>query len=236
MDDRQDLDQSQSRRRRRDGSSSTLQQRLCSHCGRSFKRSEHLERHVRTHTKEKPYICECGSAFSRRDLLTRHQRISHDTNGNASKSPDAPISDEGHHTGPEPATPDGIGSSSISSVGTDRSLPSAGYLSSSHDIGVVNHGAGQFSHHLPPIHDSYSYNQDYQYSGHDHYPGGYSSVSNTASMPQWDSYSYAQGAEQDIIDPALRGSTEQSSPLNGEFSGHAYHNNQWMQTHHHWSN
>ncbi|KAH6981222.1 hypothetical protein BKA56DRAFT_486314 [Ilyonectria sp. MPI-CAGE-AT-0026] len=48
---------------------------VCSHCARSFKRSEHLERHVRTHTKEKPFLCSCGAAFTRRDLLTRHQRI-----------------------------------------------------------------------------------------------------------------------------------------------------------------
>lgn len=48
MADRQEIDQSQTRRRRRDGSSSNVQQRLCPHCGRSFKRSEHLERHVRT--------------------------------------------------------------------------------------------------------------------------------------------------------------------------------------------
>ncbi|OIW33219.1 hypothetical protein CONLIGDRAFT_628103 [Coniochaeta ligniaria NRRL 30616] len=47
----------------------------CRHCDRTFKRSEHLERHVRTHTKEKPFICRCGAAFARRDLLTRHQRL-----------------------------------------------------------------------------------------------------------------------------------------------------------------
>lgn len=59
------MDPSQARRRRRGGSTDSTaqqqqhqntttttataqQQRLCSHCGRSFKRSEHLERHVRT--------------------------------------------------------------------------------------------------------------------------------------------------------------------------------------------
>ncbi|KAF9891207.1 hypothetical protein FE257_004771 [Aspergillus nanangensis] len=55
--------------------------RICEHCGRSFRRTEHLERHVRTHTKEKPYICFCGSAFTRRDLLKRHTRITHENNG-----------------------------------------------------------------------------------------------------------------------------------------------------------
>ncbi|KAL4773593.1 hypothetical protein BDW60DRAFT_183875 [Aspergillus nidulans var. acristatus] len=49
--------------------------RTCVHCGRSFRRTEHLERHVRTHTKEKPYTCLCGAAFSRRDLLKRHMGI-----------------------------------------------------------------------------------------------------------------------------------------------------------------
>ncbi|CAH0042545.1 unnamed protein product [Clonostachys rhizophaga] len=50
--------------------------RECPHCGRTFKRTEHLERHVRTHTKEKPFVCHCGAAFARKDLLVRHRRIS----------------------------------------------------------------------------------------------------------------------------------------------------------------
>ncbi|KAL0932476.1 uncharacterized protein CTRU02_213429 [Colletotrichum truncatum] len=58
--------------------------RSCPHCGRTFKRTEHLERHVRTHTKEKPFICRCGAAFARRDLLTRHQRIAFHEDGSES--------------------------------------------------------------------------------------------------------------------------------------------------------
>ncbi|KAF2017928.1 C2H2 transcription factor-like protein, partial [Aaosphaeria arxii CBS 175.79] len=49
----------------------------CVHCSRSFKRAEHLTRHLRTHTREKPYSCVCGATFTRRDLLTRHWRITH---------------------------------------------------------------------------------------------------------------------------------------------------------------
>ena len=42
-------------------------------CGRLFKRLEHLKRHVRTHTQERPYICpHCTKAFSRSDNLAQH--------------------------------------------------------------------------------------------------------------------------------------------------------------------
>lgn len=41
-------------------------------CGRLFKRLEHLKRHVRTHTQERPYICtHCSKAFSRSDNLAQ---------------------------------------------------------------------------------------------------------------------------------------------------------------------
>ncbi|KAK7897497.1 hypothetical protein LTR67_004124 [Exophiala xenobiotica] len=49
----------------------------CNRCGRLFRRSEHLNRHLRTHTKEKPFRCHCGAPFARQDLLKRHIRLSH---------------------------------------------------------------------------------------------------------------------------------------------------------------
>ncbi|KAG1451452.1 hypothetical protein G6F56_008082 [Rhizopus delemar] len=48
-------------------------------CGKVFKRSEHLKRHVRSiHTLEKPYECpyqSCSKRFSRSDNLNQHIRI-----------------------------------------------------------------------------------------------------------------------------------------------------------------
>ncbi|KAI1297341.1 hypothetical protein F5Y03DRAFT_398569 [Xylaria venustula] len=233
MAEKQDMDQSQTRRRRRDGSSANVQQRLCPHCGRSFKRSEHLERHVRTHTKEKPYICHCGSAFSRRDLLTRHMRISHETNDGASKSPDAPVSDEGQQPISEPATPSDPASSSRSDFAIDRGLPQSQYLDSNHDLGIVNHGNSSY-HQLSPRQDYY--HQGHQYSNYDQY-SGYSNISDATNnlQPDWSSYYHDQAPEQDMVDPALRNSMgEQPSPLHNEFPNHTY--NPWMSAPQHWGN
>jgi len=46
---------------------------VCSICGRGFGKQEHLVRHMRIHTRERPYPCpSCHKSFSRRDVLTRH--------------------------------------------------------------------------------------------------------------------------------------------------------------------
>ncbi|KAK9465694.1 hypothetical protein V1512DRAFT_265176 [Lipomyces arxii] len=50
----------------------------CSFCARAFSRSEHKNRHERSHTKERPFKCDrCKSTFVRRDLLLRHVRTVH---------------------------------------------------------------------------------------------------------------------------------------------------------------
>lgn len=63
-------------------------------CGRLFKRLEHLKRHVRTHTQERPYICPlCSKAFSRSDNLAQHRRT-HETNPDAIAPSEEEIEEE----------------------------------------------------------------------------------------------------------------------------------------------
>ncbi|KAJ5201255.1 hypothetical protein N7449_006058 [Penicillium cf. viridicatum] len=50
----------------------------CPYCDRTFTRHEHRERHVHSHTKEKPFACAvCKKRFGRRDVYQRHLRSQH---------------------------------------------------------------------------------------------------------------------------------------------------------------
>ncbi|CAL1697690.1 unnamed protein product [Somion occarium] len=66
-------------------------------CGRMFKRMEHLKRHLRTHTMERPFECsKCGKKFSRNDNLNQHLRTHERTDGVVS---DDSAGSNGHESG-----------------------------------------------------------------------------------------------------------------------------------------
>ncbi|KAL1932540.1 hypothetical protein VTP01DRAFT_8218 [Rhizomucor pusillus] len=80
--------QTRSRGRRVSSNPAAAGQKMftCTHddCGKVFKRSEHLKRHIRSiHTLEKPFECpyhSCSKRFSRSDNLNQHIRIHRHTN------------------------------------------------------------------------------------------------------------------------------------------------------------
>ncbi|KIW79268.1 hypothetical protein Z517_05880 [Fonsecaea pedrosoi CBS 271.37] len=52
----------------------------CLYCDRKFGKAEHLKRHQRAHTGEKPFKCShCGREYARSDVLMRHIRNHHST-------------------------------------------------------------------------------------------------------------------------------------------------------------
>ncbi|KAH8817296.1 fungal-specific transcription factor domain-containing protein [Xylogone sp. PMI_703] len=62
-------------------------ERRCPFCSLTFSKEEHLSRHIRAHTKEKPFGCiTCGKMFTRNDTLLRHARSHNDSKENLSST------------------------------------------------------------------------------------------------------------------------------------------------------
>ncbi|KAJ9131684.1 Transcription factor steA [Pleurostoma richardsiae] len=107
-------------------------------CGRLFKRLEHLKRHVRTHTQERPYICPyCSKAFSRSDNLAQHKRT-HDRGDGAEGGFNLSGEDEEEYSGE-----DQLGSLEEASPNSE-----GGYITTS--LNSIAHSSPQTSNGNPP--------------------------------------------------------------------------------------
>lgn len=54
----------------------TTRPHQCAFCRKRFAKTEHLSRHLRTHTGYRPFECpKCHKRFSRQDTLSRHMRV-----------------------------------------------------------------------------------------------------------------------------------------------------------------
>ncbi|ORY16996.1 hypothetical protein BCR34DRAFT_75745 [Clohesyomyces aquaticus] len=100
----------------------------CDICHRQYHKKEHLQRHERTHTGDKPFACQvCGRNFARQDALNRHARVhapQHNVNGNIGS-----ISSSAHGSGSGSFSPVSVGVNSPSidsATGRSHLLPTPG--------------------------------------------------------------------------------------------------------------
>ncbi|KAF9344384.1 hypothetical protein BGX34_005739, partial [Mortierella sp. NVP85] len=93
-------------------------------CYKSFTRSSHLARHIRSHTSEKLFVCpveSCGLGFMRSDALREHAR-SHITRGRTRKSSSDSGSQSNGESSPMSHSPTSSARSSMSPYPMSPSL------------------------------------------------------------------------------------------------------------------
>ncbi|KIW34139.1 uncharacterized protein PV07_00935 [Cladophialophora immunda] len=78
------------------GIPTTARKRYCPYCSREFHKTDHYNRHVRSHTNERPFGCNiCGKFYSRRDTLSRHVKT-HRLRQQDERSPSATSANDIH--------------------------------------------------------------------------------------------------------------------------------------------
>ncbi|OJD10981.1 hypothetical protein AJ78_08152 [Emergomyces pasteurianus Ep9510] len=138
-------------------------------CGRLFKRLEHLKRHVRTHTQERPYPCPyCNRAFSRSDNLAQHRRT-HETQQNGQQATN--YSDEDREQEQEEHEFGSLGDESPSSSSDPSNHSNSPKRSQNHSHSNNNMTSNDHHHHS-------NHN-----SGNHYMPTGVVNMANVTSMP-----------------------------------------------------
>ncbi|KAI0006698.1 hypothetical protein F4779DRAFT_644034 [Xylariaceae sp. FL0662B] len=178
----------------------------------------------RVDTKEKPYVCHCGTAYARRDLLTRHERLSHEI-----LSPRSPEETQQVPIESDPLPMDSVPAASIPDMGgMDQNIQQP-YSNFDPVFGIPPHAVNQQYNQLPLNHDYYNNGQPFS-QGFDQFQDFASLPNRAISPPGWNSYFQGHISEQEMVDPALRGSmAEESSSANDDdesFPGHPY--GSWM--------
>lgn len=81
----------------------------CKICGHISPTQGQLNRHYRSHSEEKPFVCECGRAYPRKDSYYRHQRTCKASQSKKSAEASTPALSSAH----------------ASQISTDLTVPSA---------------------------------------------------------------------------------------------------------------
>jgi uncharacterized Zn-finger protein len=105
----------------------------CRFCSNVYQKKEHLERHERIHTGDKPFACaRCNRTFSRNDSLIRHERVhlaKTDANGTKSRKARNSSLKEGSHASELPSSTQlrGYGNGPENSAGSSLPIPTVAH-------------------------------------------------------------------------------------------------------------
>ncbi|RPB02447.1 hypothetical protein L873DRAFT_1673741 [Choiromyces venosus 120613-1] len=119
-------------------------ERKCNYCGKLFSKTEHLERHERSHTKDRPFQCQtCGKKYTRNDTLLRHSK-SHNGGGGrvANSSANLTTGDIDGDKGEEPSPISTSGTAFYSPSISPNFHDNTGTSYDSHSGGTGDHGGG----------------------------------------------------------------------------------------------
>ncbi|KAG0241905.1 hypothetical protein BGX31_000762 [Mortierella sp. GBA43] len=109
-------------------------------CGWSFKRFEHLKRHMLVHTKERPFVCEvkgCEKSFSRSDNFSAHLRTHTKKSTGTQKSDRHLMMDPMNYMGPSSAA---VGAHhGYCEYTPSRSSPPLSHMGSSYNGAMSDH-------------------------------------------------------------------------------------------------